>query len=65
MAKKPYRGRSGLYDTPTDGISKKVFDRYKDQQVRRHVQTMEAIRLLEKAVHRLQLGLEGLQEEEE
>ncbi len=42
--------KKGLYDTPTDGISKKVFDRYKDGQVRRHVQTMERIQQLEAEV---------------
>lgn len=36
------------YDTPTDGISRKVFDRYKDQQVRKHVQVMQRIQEIER-----------------
>ncbi len=41
-----YSRKGGLYDTPTDGISKKVFDRYKDQQVRKYVRMAEDIREL-------------------
>ncbi len=48
--KKPY---SGKFDTPTDGISKKVFDRYKDQQVRRHVRLAEDISELKVQVRAL------------
>ncbi len=45
--RKPRRG-AALYDTPTDGVSRKVFERYKDQQVRHRVQLLERIRELER-----------------
>ncbi len=48
-----YGRASGLYNTPTDGISKKVFDRYKDTQVRRYVGLAEEIRQLRKQVKSL------------
>ncbi len=53
-AKKRVNRFKGLYDIPTDGISKKVFDRYKDQQVRHRVAWQERIRILEKIVEELQ-----------
>ncbi len=46
--------RGGLYDTPTDGISKKVFDRYKDAQVTKYVRTQERVRELEIRIRRLE-----------
>ncbi len=49
----------GLYDTPTDGVSRKVFDRYKDQQVRHRAQLLERIRVLERHI------LKGSDKEEE
>ncbi len=36
--------RKIAWDTPTDGVSRKMFDRYKDQQVRRYVRLAEDIR---------------------
>ncbi len=41
---------SGRYDTPTDGISKKVFDRYKDKQVQKYVKMAEDIRALQRII---------------
>lgn len=41
------------WDTPTDGISRKQFDRAMDSHIRRYVQAMTAIRELELAVARL------------
>lgn len=41
----PYRGK---FNTPTDAVSHKVFDRYKDQQVRHRVQLLERIREVER-----------------
>ncbi len=43
----------GKYDTPTDGISRKVFDRYKDTMTRRYVtlaQRVEALYIIVKAM---------------
>ncbi len=60
--RKPRRG-AALYDTPTDGISKKVFDRYKDRQVRKQVVWQERIRELELLVAQL-FNAGGSKEEE-
>ncbi len=38
------------WDTPTDGISRKVFDRAMDSHIRRYATAMSAIRDLEVAV---------------
>lgn len=38
------------WDTPTDGISRKQFDRAMDAHIRRYVSAMEAIRSLEVSV---------------
>ncbi len=48
------------WDTPTDAISRKVFDRFKDVQVRRHVQQAEMIRDLAGRVQKLEQFLVGL-----
>ncbi len=63
MAKKPYRARGGLYDTPTDGISRKVFDRYKDQQATKYLRVMERIRELENLLSRIEAALRSDGEE--
>jgi len=41
------------WDTPTDGISRKKFDRAMDSHVRRHVRAMEEIEELQQKVKRL------------
>ncbi len=53
--------RGGLYDTPTDGISKKVFDRYKDQQTTKYLRVMERIREIENLLSRI--GVHEVEEE--
>ncbi len=57
------------YDTPTDGISRKKFDRAMDSHIRRYATAMEAILALEKGQARLwrALGItrgHGSEEEE-
>ncbi len=42
-----------FYETPTDAISRKMFDRYKDQQVRRHVRLAEEVKALRRALSAL------------
>ncbi len=51
-----YRKR---YDTPTDGISRKQFDRAMDSHIRRYATAMEAIRALEISVKEIEDGLFG------
>ncbi len=53
MSKYGGRPSGRKWDTPTDAISRKVFDRHKDQMVRRHVDCMERIRALEGQIKRL------------
>ncbi len=46
MSKQPYQSRAryrGKFDTPTDAISRKAFDRYKDQQERRYGQLKQRL----------------------
>ncbi len=47
-------GLSPRWDTPTDGISRKVFDRYKDASVRRYVGLSTVVRDLAVRVARLE-----------
>ncbi len=42
-----------VWDTPTDGVSRKMFDRYKDQQVHRYVSLKEDLREVQKLVKQL------------
>ncbi len=56
-SRRPRRG-GALYDTPTDGISKKVFDRYKDQQVIKYVRLAQRIEDLQRRMRSITSGEE-------
>ncbi len=61
-----YGKHSGRYDTPTDGISKKVFDRANDKHIRRYVRCQEDIAELTKLIRSMhRLWREAGMEEEE
>ncbi len=60
----PYRG-GPRYDTPTDGISRKLFDRYKDQMVRKHVQVMQRIQELERELLGVGASLKEIKEKQD
>ncbi len=58
------------YDTPTDGISRKMFDRYSDAQARKYAKLRQAeldltrrIATMEKQIQRLIRSLEDAWEE--
>lgn len=53
------------WDTPTDGISRKQFDRAMDSHIRRYATAMEAITDLERKVSILQTVFSRLAGEEE
>lgn len=57
-------GGYNRWDTPTDGISRKQFDRAMDGHIRRYVTAMEAIRALEIQVAKLTVGYSHLEKEE-
>ncbi len=48
------------WDTPTDGISRKKFDRAMDAHIRRYVTAMEGVRTLEIRCQRLESALKFL-----
>ncbi len=57
---KPFRKADfRKWDTPTDGVSRKVFDRYKDQQTTRYVRVSNDIRSLEQDIKVLRSMLSG------
>ncbi len=45
-----FRGMGGRYDTPTDGISRKMFDRAMDKHIRRYAILAERVAALERLV---------------
>jgi len=60
------------YDTPTDGISRKVFDRYRDKQTQRYARIREdelalqrRVKTLERLVFRLQEMVAYLADDED
>ncbi len=55
---------SGKWDTPTDGISRKVFDRYKDTQVRKYVELSQEVRRLRLMIKQLIFDLQVETKEE-
>ncbi len=55
----PYKGR---YDTPTDAVSQKKFDRYKDKQARLYTAYTNRVLALEREFAIL-LSLVGCEEE--
>ncbi len=48
------------YDTPTDGISRKMFDRVMDAHVRRYVQLKESLVSVERHLAKLQSRIDTL-----
>lgn len=58
------KGRyAGKYDTPTDGISRKVFDRYKDKQARLYTAYTNRVLDLERQVADLWAHVSIVEEE--
>ncbi len=54
MSPRPYGGSGKRWDTPTDGISRKVFDRQKDKWVRKYVEQATFLRELNARVINLE-----------
>ncbi len=54
----------GIYNTPTDSISQKKFDRVNDQHVRRYVKMANRVAKLEKQL-RLMVSIESMYKGEE
>ncbi len=48
------------WDTPTDGISRKMFDRAMDQHIRRYVQLKEALVSVERHLAKLSATVETI-----